>query len=535
VADHRWWQAGIIYQIYPRSFADADGDGVGDLAGITTRLGHLRDLGVDAVWISPFYCSPMKDFGYDISDHTAVDPLFGTLDDFDALIAAAHGLGIRVIVDFVPNHTSDRHPWFAASRSGPDDAKRGWYLWADPAPGGGPPNNWRSVFGGDAWTFDERSAQYYYHAYLPEQPDLNWRNPEVRQAQFDVMRFWTDRGVDGFRIDACRQLIKDELLRDNPPAPGYHASLPPYDALLPTFTTDRPEALGVFREMRRALDEHRGDQDGLLLGEMYLPIDRLVRYYGQHGDAVHLPSNMHLISTPYRPKDIGALVERYEAALPEHGWPNWVLGNHDRSRIASRVGPEQARVAAMLLLTLRGTPILYYGDEIGMHDVEVPAHLVQDPYARNVPGLGVGRDPERSPMQWSSGVHAGFCPPDSVPWLPLSNDTAEINVERQSAGPGSVLALHEALISLRRTEPALSAGRYVPVLADDDLLVYRRVHTGRDVVVALNLGHLPQTAPIGVSGAVALSTHLDRADERVHGEIALRPDEGVIVICRTGE
>ncbi len=294
VVGRSWWESGVLYQIYPRSFADSDGDGVGDLNGITSRLEYLRTLGVAGIWISPCYPSPMVDFGYDVTDHTGVDPLFGDVAAAERLIARAHLLGLRVLVDFVPNHTSDRHPWFEAARSARSDPHRDWYLWADPAADGGPPNNWRSVFGGSAWTLEQATGQYYYHAYLPEQPDLNWRDPRVRAAQHDVLRCWLDRGVDGFRVDAARQLVKDELLRDNPPNPDYQAGRPPYDALLPVHTTDRPEVLGLLAGMRAVLDERR--PDGVLLAEMYLPVERLAHYYG----SVHLPSNMHLISVPWQ-------------------------------------------------------------------------------------------------------------------------------------------------------------------------------------------------------------------------------------------
>jgi alpha-glucosidase len=510
---------------------DSDGDGVGDLAGIAARLDHLATLGVDAVWISPFYRSPMVDFGYDVSDHTDVDPLFGTLADFDTLVGEAHRRDIRVLVDFVPNHTSDAHPWFRAARSSRADPRRDWYLWADPAPDGGPPNNWRSVFGGAAWTLDERTGQYYYHAYLPEQPDLNWRHPQVRAAQCDVLRFWLDRGVDGFRVDACRQLVKDDRLRDNPVNPDHHPGLPPYEALLATFTTERPELPGVLAELRRVVDAHRGD-DGLLLGEMYMPVERLVRYYGADGEGLHLPSNMHLISAPHRAEDIATLVRRYEAALPDHAWPNWSLGNHDRSRIATRVGAAQARVAAMLLLTLRGTPVLYYGDEIGMTDVPVPDHLVQDPYARRVPDLAVGRDPERAPMQWSADPHAGFCPPAATPWLPVSPEAARVNVVRQERDPASLLSLYRRLIALRRAEPALSLGGCADVRAHGSVLTYRREHAGRGLLVALNLGDRPATLPLPRPGRVLLGTDPDRAGDRAAGTLPLRGDEGVVLADR---
>jgi alpha-glucosidase len=522
--DLRWWQKGVVYQVYPRSFQDSDGDGIGDLRGITERLDLLEWLGVDAVWISPFYPSPMADFGYDITDYTDVHPMFGTLSDFDALVAGAHRRNIRVILDYVPNHTSDEHPWFVESRSSRENPKREWYLWQDPSPDGGPPNNWQSVFGGGAWEWDAATQQYYYHAYLREQPDLNWRNPEVREAMMDVLRFWLERGVDGFRVDALRQLVKDDHLRDNPPNPDHYARSP-YDALLPVYSTDRPETHEAVREMRSVLEEY-GDR--LLIGELYLPIDRLVTYYGENNSGVHLPFNFHLISTPWNAREVAALIDTYEAALPQGGWPTWVLGNHDRSRIASRVGDAQARVAAMLLFTLRGTPTLYYGDELGMRDVEIPPERVQDPFEKNVPGRGLGRDPARTPMQWDASPNAGFCPPDVEPWLPVANDYRTYNVATGRGDPTSMLNLHRRLLALRRSEPALALGSYEPVETTGDLLAYARKKDGRRLLIVLNLGHRPQT--LGeVDGRLVLSTHLDRDGERVNGEIGLRGGEGVIV------
>jgi alpha-glucosidase len=392
-----WWQRGIVYQVYPRSFQDTNGDGVGDLPGITRRLEYLRDLGVDAVWISPIFPSPMADFGYDVSDYCAIDPLFGTLADFDALVAAAHRRNIKIILDYVPNHTSDQHPWFVDARSGKSSSHRDWYIWSDPKPDGSPPNNWLSVFGGSAWQLDRASGQYYYHAYLKEQPDLNWRNPAVQSAMLEVLRFWFERGVDGMRIDALRQIVKSARFEDNPPNPDWLPGRDPYTSLLPSFTTDQPEGMEIVARFRGHADAF---PDRVLIGELWLPIERLVAYYGKDGSGLHLPFNFHLILTAWHARAIATLVERYEAALPPGAWPNWVLGNHDRSRIASRVGPAQARVAAMLLLTLRGTPTLYQGDEIGMVDVAIPPDAVQDPAERNVPGLGLGRDPERTPMHW---------------------------------------------------------------------------------------------------------------------------------------
>jgi alpha-glucosidase len=389
-----WWQTGVVYQVYPRSFQDGNGDGIGDLPGIASRLGYLRHLGVDAIWLSPFYPSPMSDFGYDVSDFCEVDPKFGTLADFDALLSLAHCFGMRVIVDYVPNHTSDKHSWFVESRSSRTSRKRDWYVWRDGKPDGSPPTNWLSEFGGSAWTFDRQTGQYYYHAYLKEQPDLNWRNPEVRTAMLDVLRFWLDRGVDGFRVDAIHHLIESEELIDNPPNPDWQPGMSPARRLLRLYTMDQPEVHGPIRAMRRLINQYT---DRVLIGEAYLPLDQLMAYYGVNLTGFHLPFNFALISVPWDPASIATLIKAYEKALPPRAWPNWVLGNHDRSRVVTRLGRKQARIAAMLLLTLRGTPTIYQGEEIGMTDVPISANAVEDPWEKRVPGLGLGRDPEPHP------------------------------------------------------------------------------------------------------------------------------------------
>ncbi|MFL5382428.1 MAG: alpha-amylase family glycosyl hydrolase [Longimicrobiaceae bacterium] len=520
-----WWRRGVVYQVYPRSFLDTDGDGVGDLPGIAAKLGHLRALGVDAVWISPFYPSPMHDFGYDVTDHRGVDPLFGTLDDFDRLLAKAHALGIRVILDYVPNHTSDLHPWFAESRASRENPKRDWYVWRDPAPGGGPPNNWLSTFGGSAWTLDEATGQHYLHTYLREQPDLNWRNPAVEAEMLAVMRFWLDRGVDGLRVDAVQNVIKDERFRDNPPNPAFRPGDDPFTRLLRVHSGDRPEVHEVIARMRRVVEEYDGDR--VLIGEVYNTVERVVAYYGKDGAGCHFPYNFQLIVLPWKAREIDAAIRRYESLLPPGAWPNWVLGNHDRPRIASRVGRAQARVAAMLLLTLRGTPTLYYGDEIGMTDVPVPPERVQDPWERNVPGMGLGRDPERTPMQWSAAPKAGFTA--GTPWLPVAADYRETNVETQRCDPESMLALHHRLIALRRAEPALSIGSWAPVDAEGDVLAYLREHGGARFLVALNLGHEPASLAFDGAGEVVLSTDVARKEDVVRDRVELRGDEGVVV------
>lgn len=521
-----WWQRGIIYQIYPRSFKDSNGDGVGDLRGIVARLDYLRWLGIDAIWISPIYPSPMKDFGYDVADYVAVDPLFGTLDDFDDLLREAHSRDIKVILDFVPNHTSDQHPWFQASQRSRKDPKRDWYIWRDPAPGGRPPNNWLSCFGGSAWEYHETTGQYYYHAFLKEQPDLNWRNPQVVQAMLDVLRFWLDRGVDGFRVDVIWHLIKDESFSDNPPNPEWHEGIDPYRAIVPLHTTDRPEVHQVIAMMRQVVDSY---PERVLIGEIYLSIERLVHYYGVNLSGVHLPFNFQLLLAQWDARHIARLILEYEKALPEGGWPNWVLGNHDRSRIASRVGKMQARVAAMLLLTLRGTPTLYYGDEIGMQDVPVSPERSCDPVELRIPGLGLGRDPERTPMQWSVDKNAGFS--TGEPWLPISHDYAEINVESQRDEPSSLLMLYRSLIALRQGERALEVGSFELMEGSGDVLAYlrRSPQDSSRFLVALNLGATPQLLRAAPRGNIEISTHLDRVREFVSGDLQLRPDEGVVV------
>jgi alpha-glucosidase len=527
-----WWQRGTIYQVYPRSFMDSNGDGVGDLRGIISRLDYLRGLGVDGVWISPIYPSPMKDFGYDVADYTGIHPLFGTEEDFAELVREAHARELKVILDFVPNHSSDEHPWFRESRSSRENPKRHWYLWRDPAPDGGPPNNWLSCFGGSAWEFDERTGQYYYHAFLKEQPDLNWRNPEVVDEMLDVLATWLDRGVDGFRVDVLWHLVKDAQFRDNPRNPDWREEMDPYQQLVPMNTTDLPEVHDIIVRMRELFDRY---EDRVLIGEIYLPVERLVHYYGRDLGGAHLPFNFQLIHAPWDARHISRLISEYENALPEGAWPNWVLGNHDQHRIASRVGLAQARVAAMMLLTLRGTPTLYYGDEIGMRDVPIPADRIQDPFEKRVPGKNLGRDPERTPMQWNAEANAGFT--TGEPWLPIAEDFAQVNVERQRDDPTSMLTLYRHLVALRRGEPALEVGRFEPLECEGDALVYvRRGRAGESAfLVALNFGAdaLSLRLPEGRHGSIALSTRLDRGGETVAETLKLRRDEGVIVRLAT--
>ena len=535
-----WWRNGVIYQIYPRSFQDADGDGIGDLNGIRQRLGYVAALGVDAIWVSPFFPSPMADFGYDVADYCDVDPRFGTLADFDALMTEAKALGLRVILDLVPNHTSDRHPWFVQSRRSRSDPKRDWYLWRDPAPDGGPPNNWLSNFGGPAWTLDEPTGQYFAHMFLKEQPDLNWRHPEVRAAIYEVMRFWLRRGVDGFRVDVIYHLIKDDAYRDNPVNPAFVPGGDPAHRLRPEYTVDRPEVQEIVREMRAVLDEFGTPASArLLIGEVYLPVPRLMTYYGADSAGVlrgaQLPFNFHLIGAEWQAQAIDRLVRDYEAALPAGAAPNWVLGNHDKPRIASRIGARGARLAAMLLLTLRGTPTLYYGDELGMTDVPIPLDEVQDPFERRGSGRGLGRDPQRTPMPWrSDSPHAGFS--SGRPWLRLGNHAPAMAVDRQQDDPCSMLSLYRQLLALRRRSAALHEGAWTPLGVQGEVLIYARGDPSNLLVVLLNFGAAAATIDVHMlqPGRAAMcvwcSTGLDRNGEMLDANsTTLRPEEGLVL------
>ena len=550
-----WWQDGVIYQVYPRSFQDTNGDGVGDLAGILSRLDHLVSLGIEAIWISPFYPSPMADFGYDVADYTEVDPLFGTLADFDRLIAAIHERGLKLILDFVPNHSSDQHPWFLESRSSRTSRKRDWYLWRDPAPAGEGdptppearlPNNWMSHFGGPAWTWDAATGQFYYHSFLEQQPDLNWRHPEVRKAIYEAMRFWLERGpggrgVDGFRMDVLWLLIKDDQFRDNPPNPEWHPGDSSLWSVLPTYTADQAETHEIVGEMRALLDSYStvGDKPTprVLIGEIYLPLPELVKYYGEAGsgpgtgklNGAQMPFNFQLIQTPWSASRIEELIKQYEGLLPAGAWPNWVVGNHDQPRVASRLGPEQARAAMMLLLTLRGTPTMYYGDEIGMLDGEIAPDQVQDPAEKNQPGIGQGRDPERTPMLWDTSAGAGFT--TGTPWLPIPSDLTGRTVETQMRDPRSMLSLTRNLLRLRRAAPALFQGDITHIWSNGYVLSYRRNEGPERLQILLNFSATNQSAWTP-GGRVVMSTNSWRPAEittHIWGDFEIWPNEALML------
>lgn len=524
----RWWEGAVIYQIYPRSFADGNADGIGDLAGILERLNHLGgtdgSLDVDAIWLSPIYPSPQHDFGYDIADYTDVAAEYGSLADADALIAACHERGIRFLMDLVPCHTSIEHPWFVEARSARQSPKRDWYIWADPAADGGVPTNWEASFGGSTWEWDAATEQYYLHSFYPEQPDLNWRNPAVAEAMAEAMRFWFRRGVDGFRVDAIFAAIKDELLRDNPPDRRPHV-IPGIGGDAgqdPLWSMNRPEVHDVIRHLRRVADEFPGR---VLVGEAYLPVEELAGYLG-HGrdDEFHLAFNFEPLLSPWEHQHLTLAIERSEALHPAGVLPTYALSNHDQSRQASRWGERRARAAAFMVLTLRGVAVLYAGEEIGMVDAE-PSILPDPPFDR------AGRDGYRTPMQWDASPTAGFTS-SATPWLPIV-DAATRNVEEQRRDPGSVLSLYRRLIAARRASPALAIGTHRSLFGvAPDVLAWLREADGERALVLLNLGDAPVTcalplARIGTTRGGVLVATSDRTGTVELADLALAPLEGV--------
>jgi len=487
-----WWKHSVIYEIYPRSFQDSNGDGVGDLNGITSRLDYLHDLGIGAIWITPMYPSPLVDFGYDVADYTALDPLYGTLADFDHLVAEAKKRNIRVIMDFVPNHTSDEHPWFKESRSSRTNAKRDWYIWRDGKGPEEPPNNWQSWFGHSAWQFDPTTSQYYYHHFYVEQPDLNWRNPEVRKAMYDAMRFWLDRGVAGFRLDAVSRLFEDPNLHDDPILPGKNAYGDPN--IQHKYTDNLSEIHEVLREMRRVVDAYPGNP--VLISEADEPnINELTKMYGAKDDEVQLPMDFQIadvnkLSAP----DFRRLLDEVDRNAA-HGQPHFFFSNHDQPREWDRYGDgvhndQIAKLMATLLLTTRQTPLMYYGEEIGMRTTP-PARKedVQDPIGKIGWPEEKGRDGERTPMQWDASKNAGFSTADHT-WLPIPPSAAKYNVSVESAEPHSILSFYKRLLALRQSDPALRNGSCVSVDRDDPyVLAYLRKNPGggESVLVVLNM------------------------------------------------
>jgi alpha-glucosidase len=524
VSSSEWWRHGVIYQIYPRSFQDSNGDGIGDLRGIIDRLDYLQWLGVDAIWLNPITVSPDADVGYDVADYCAVQPIFGDLRTVDDLIAQAAKRDIKIVLDIVPNHSSDRHPWFIDARSSRSSPHRDWYVWADPKPDGSLPNNWLSVFGGPAWTLDEKTGQYYLHNFLPQQPDLNWWNPAVRDAFDHIYRFWFDRGVAGFRIDVAQGIVKDRELRDNPVATRDDPPAVREHGQRMIYNMERPEVHDVLRRWRALADTYQPPR--ILLGETYvLDIKTMGRFYGT-GDELHLAFNFTYVHAPFEAGTLAGVVAESERVIPDVGWPVWTVSNHDVSRVMSRWcgGDERKlRCALLSLLTLRGTPVLYYGDEIGMSDTPIGKEDLRDPLGKRYWPLPRGRDPQRTPMPWTDATGAGFTDPQVRPWLPIGNARVR-NVADQRHDPSSTLCFVRDVIALRRRSSDLQGGAYRQLRSADGVWAWQR---GRATTVILNLTdrriRVPQT-----TGTILIGTARDRDAERVGAGLELAPWEGAV-------
>jgi alpha-glucosidase len=526
-SDRPGWRDAVLYQIYPRSWADSNGDGVGDVSGIIDRLDHLEWLGIDGVWINPVTDSPNADWGYDVSDYKSVHPELGSLDDVDRLVEEAGRRGIRVIFDIVPNHTSDRHPWFRDALRGKQARHRDWYVWADPKPDGSPPNNWVSVFGGEsAWALDEASGQYYLHNFLKEQPDLNWWNDEVRDAFDDILRFWFDRGIGGFRIDVAHALVKDRELRDNLPATEDDDARVREIGQRAEYNMNRPQVHEVFRRWRKICDGYAPPR--ILIGETFvMDLEAMARYYGDGEDELNLAFNFPFVLSPLDSGLLSDIVATTEKLIPPQGWPVWMASNHDVRRFVSRWcrGDEtRSRAVLVLLMGLRGTAFLYYGDEIGMPDVHVPRAAVKDPVGLREGTRRRGRDPCRTPMQWSAEPGAGFTAPDATPWLPLG-DHGRCNVADQRRDPRSTLHLCRDLIALRRANEDLRRAPYEPLAARGGLWAWRR---GERFVVVVNMSDDPADLS-EVAGQVRISAARDRDGERVTAPLELRPWDALVI------
>jgi len=520
---HQWWQHAVFYEIYPRSFADSNNDGVGDLKGITSKLDYLKDLGVDAIWITPCFPSPQVDFGYDVSDYENIDPMYGTLADFDQLASEAKKRDIRIILDFVVNHSSDQHPWFLDSKSSLTSAHRDWYMWYDGKGSGQPPNNWTSEFGGSAWKFDPSTGRYYYHYFYAEQPDLNWHNPAVKNAMFDVTSWWYDRGVSGFRLDAVDTLFEDPKLRDNPVLPGKNAYGDPIQNRI--YNTKLPEVHDVLRGLRQVADK----SGAVLIGETWTKdASELRQYYGDHSDELQMPMDLMFTKLTF---SAPVFREHIAAVDGAGGWPVYVISNHDIVRSSDRYGDGEhndqiAKVMAGLYLTLRGTPIMYYGEEIGMKTTP-PARKedVKDPIGRTGWPKEKGRDGERTPMQWDNSENAGFT--RGTPWLPVPSTYKTHNVADELKDPNSVLAFYTKVLKLRHTNRALMDGDYRAINENDaNVLSYLRAYKDEVVVVALNMSKSPQKVPLALkaNGFVSAKSLVATGHSGVQGsEVSLEP------------
>lgn len=528
-----WWRDGVIYQIYPRSFADSNGDGIGDLPGITGKLDYLADLGVDAIWLSPINPSPDKDFGYDVSDYKDIDPKFGCMADFEELVRQAHARKIRVILDLVLNHTSDQHPWFIESRSSKDNPKRDWYLWqSSDKDKDAPPNNWQSVFGGKAWEYDEKTGEWYYHMFVKEQPDLNWRNPEMRAEMMSIFRFWAERGVDGFRLDVFNEYFKDADFRSNP----YKIGIRPFDMQQHIYDADQPEMMSVVEEIRRTLDAY---PERYAVGETFLADSKKAAEYCQPG-RLHAAFNFTFLQNRWNPKGFLKSILDWESVLSDEAWPNYVLNNHDQPRSATRFhaaeNDERLKVAAAMLLTLRGTPFLYYGEEIGMRDIPLKKSDIVDPVGLRYWPIVKGRDGCRSPMQWSSEENAGFSV--GKPWMKIHTNFLKRNVENQKATEGSLSNFYRKLLQIRRSTSALQMGMFVPLTYDPrQVMAYLRQVEGQTVLVALNFGRRKIKLALGprlndAKWELLLSNKRETLPKIQKGWLHLLGDEACVLVQR---
>lgn len=525
--DALWWQSAVFYEVYIRSFQDSNGDGIGDLRGIEQRLPYLKQLGIDAIWITPFYPSPMADFGYDVSDYTGVDPSFGTMADFDHLLQSAHDLNIRIVIDMVLNHTSDAHPWFSESRSSRTNPKRDWYLWRDAKPDGSPPNNWTTFFGGSAWTWDANTEQYYLHLFLDRQPDLNWRNPEVVQAMESVLRFWLDKGVDGFRLDAINFLVKHEAFPDMPVVTNATGGdLVQYHI----YVNNQPELHPLLQAVRRVLDSYPGDR--VLIGETgTLKAPELSQFYGAGLDEIHLPMIVLPLHTSWQAQAMRACLLDFYAGLPQGATPHFVFSNHDDKRLITRYGYEHHRSIAMLLLTLMGSPILYYGDEIAMCDTDIPPEKRVDTAGMIDPDNYPGRDPNRTPMQWRASEHAGFTPDSVEPWLPVNENRSTINVAAQEETPGSTLNFYKTLLQLRSDSRVLREGSIQFLEHSGDVLAYLRECGAERLLIVINFGgdsHVLDLSSLADHAQCVLSSTMQRPEAVSVAEVALNAYESVL-------
>jgi len=527
--NRQWWQHAVFYEIYPRSFADSNNDGIGDLNGITSKLDYLKELGVDAIWITPCFPSPQVDFGYDVSDYENIDPMYGTLADFDKLVAEGRKRGIHIILDFVVNHTSDQHKWFLDSKSSRTSEHRDWYIWRDGKGPGQPPNNWNSTFGGSAWKFDPTTNQYYYHYFYAEQPDLNWRNPAVKNAMFDVTRWWYKRGVSGFRLDAVDTMFEDPNLTDNPVVPGKNAF---GDQLQEKkYNIKLPEIHEALRDLRKVADEH----NAVLIGETWTAnIAELNRYYGDHDDELQLPMDF-LFTTVNKlsPAEFRKQIAEIESAS---GWPTFVISNHDIPRSYDRYGDVEhndqiAKLMAGLYLTLRGTPIMYYGEEIGMKTTRpTRKEDVKDPIGRTGWPKEKGRDGERTPMQWDGSDNAGFS--KATPWLPVPPTTKTHNVANEEKDPESILSFYKKILKLRHTNKCLLDGSYRPLNENDkNVLSYLRVYQDQAVLIALNMSGTEQKVDFQISknGFASAKSLVATGKSSANGDIVTLDPYGVFI------